>query len=934
MASNIHISINYQILILLILAIFYLLVHNAGKEKYILFWGSAWGLDLIRYAMEYAIEYGDMPNTFLIQVIVYGLLVISSILFTYGFQSFFEVNFLQKGLWIISLSLGWYAVNKILGSSNYIAVIPMYIFLGVMSIFSGTLIFKNFKSSKVISSLVIGILLILMGIREITFPIIKHFNLINYLVDFDLLYSLKVILAIALLMHFYEIASNILAIIFHKQEELMKSLNKEKEWLRVTLKSIGDGVIATDANGNIEFMNSTAERLTGYKEEEVLGKKIDEVFNIINEDTKEKAEVPIEKVLKTGNTTGLANHTALISKNGEIISIADSASPIKDSQGNIIGTVMVFRDISDKRKYEKLLKQYEFIVESSEEGIGTFDFNGIIQTWNKGCEKIYGYKAEEIIGNSIYMVIPDFEREKIKNILERLLKGEDVKSYEGIRVRKDGKLINVLVSIAALKNELGRYIGVSFISHDITENKKAEQILRRYKLLFDNINDIILFARYEDGKIIEVNKAAIKAYGYEMEELLKMDIFELCNCEKEELTQLLDVEDERGVLLNLQHKRKDGSKFYVEANVVSVDFENEKLIMTIIRDITERKLTQEKLEHLGTHDILTGLYNRNFFEEKMAFIEKNNVIPTGIIICDVDGLKLVNDTMGHKAGDMLLKTAADVLEKCFRGQDIIARIGGDEFAVILPNASIEIVEKAVDKIRKMVENSKFAFEKENIPLSMSIGYAVKNNSFKKIEEVFKEADNNMYREKLFHKRSSYREVLDSILKMFEIRQPKLQKHLKAVKEILVNFAEYLKLSQVRIKNLELLAEFHDIGIIGISDKILDKVDNLNEEEKLEFQKHCEIGYRIAMSSPDLAHLADMILMHHEWWNGQGYPLAVKGEDIPYECRILAIVDAYVQMIDEEGKGLSKEQALKEIEKMAGIQFDPILVEKFLAFMKD
>ncbi|KHO62989.1 diguanylate cyclase [Thermoanaerobacter sp. YS13] len=934
MFNNIHFSLNYQILILLILGVFYLIVHNAEKEKYILFWGSAWGLDLIRYAMEYAIEYGALPNTFLTQVIVYGLLVTSSILFTYGFQSFFEVNFLQKGLWIISLSLGWYSVNKILGSSNYIAVIPMYVFLGVISIFAGTLIFKNFKVSKVISSLIIGILLVLMGIRECAYPIIIHFNLINYLVDFDLLYSLKITLAIVLLMHFYEIANSMLAIIFNKQEELKESLNREKEWLQITLRSIGDGVIATDANGNIEFMNSTAERLTGYKEEEVLGKKIDEVFNIINEDTKEKAEVPIEKVLKTGNIIGLANHTALISKNGEIISIADSASPIKDSQGNIIGTVMVFRDISDKRKYEKLLKQYEFIVESSEEGIGTFDFNGIIQTWNKGCEKIYGYKAEEMIGKSIYMVIPDFERKKIKNILERLLKGEDVKSYEGIRVRKDGKLINVLVSISALKDELGRYIGVSFISHDITENKKAEQILRRYKLLFDDINDIILFAKYEDGKIIEVNKAAIKAYGYEMEELLKMDIFELCDCEKEELTQLLDVGDESGVLLNLQHKRKDGSKFYVEANVASVEFENEKLIMMIIRDITERKLTQDRLEHLGTHDILTGLYNRNFFEEKMTFIEKNNVIPTGIIICDVDGLKLVNDTMGHKAGDMLLKTAADVLGKCFRGQDIIARIGGDEFAVILPNASIEIVEKAVDRIRKMVKNSKFAFEKENIPLSMSIGYAVKNNSFKKIEEVFKEADNNMYREKLFHKRSSYREVLDSILKMFEIRQPKLQKHLKAVKEILVNFAEYLKLSQVRIKNLELLAEFHDIGMIGISDKILDKVDNLNEEEKLEFQKHCEIGYRIAMSSPDLAHLADMILMHHEWWNGQGYPLAVKGEDIPYECRILAIVDAYVQMIDEEWKGLSKEQALKEIEKMAGIQFDPILVEKFLAFMKD
>ncbi|WP_236617472.1 HD-GYP domain-containing protein [Thermoanaerobacter kivui] len=113
-----------------------------------------------------------------------------------------------------------------------------------------------------------------------------------------------------------------------------------------------------------------------------------------------------------------------------------------------------------------------------------------------------------------------------------------------------------------------------------------------------------------------------------------------------------------------------------------------------------------------------------------------------------------------------------------------------------------------------------------------------------------------------------------------------------------------------------------------------KLDNLSEEERVAFQKHCEIGYRIAMTSPDLAHLADMILMHHEWWNGSGYPLGVKGEDIPYECRILAIVDAYVSMTDTEGKAMPKEKALEEIKRMAEIQFDPILVEKFLAYMKD
>ncbi|AIS52880.1 diguanylate cyclase and metal dependent phosphohydrolase [Thermoanaerobacter kivui] len=524
MFDAVHISLNYQIIILLVLAMFYLFVHNAEKEKYIKFWGSAWGLDLIRYALEYMIEYKTIQNVPFTQVSIFILLLISSILFTYGFYSFFEINFSKKVLWLILLCCGWYGGGKILEKSNYIDVLPMYVFLGVMSIISGVLVFKNINLLKVVSSLVIGILFILIGIREITYPVINHFNLLNYLVDFDLLYSLKIIMAIVLLMQFYEIARNRLAAIDRKQKELINSLHEEKEWLKVTLKSIGDAVIATDANGNVKFMNPTVKKLTGYKEEEILGEKIDKVFNIINEDTKEKAEIPIEKVLKTGEITGLANHTALISKDGRVISIADSAAPIKDAEGNIIGTVMVFRDISDKREYEKLLKQYEFIVESSNEGIGSFDLEGIIQTWNKGCEKIYGYKADEIIGKSIYTLIPDFEKEKVKNILQRLLKGEEIKSYEGIRITKEGKTIHVLVSVAALKDELGRYIGISFISRDITENKKAEQILKRYKLLFNNINDIILFARYQDGKIIEANKAAVEAYGYELEELLKMDI--------------------------------------------------------------------------------------------------------------------------------------------------------------------------------------------------------------------------------------------------------------------------------------------------------------------------------------------------------------------------------------------------------------------------
>jgi diguanylate cyclase (GGDEF)-like protein/PAS domain S-box-containing protein len=931
MFEGIHISLNYQILILLFLASFYLFIHNAEKEKYILLWGGAWGSDFIRYIFEYAVIYKDLPNVFSIQVLIYLLSFFSLLLFSLGFFNYFKLPVgYKKYLWMLPVFPIWYSAGKLSGLPNYLSVFPTYLFLGLIQFISSIFILKRkYYYREGLSGAIMALFMIIIGMREITFPFVKHFNLKSYFIDFDLLFTLKLILVLLLLMQFYEEIVVKLASYNKKQEELLNSLYQEKEKLNITLRSIGDGVIATDTKGKIEFMNPAAEKLTGYKEEEALGKNVEEVFKIINELTGEKTEIPVEKVLKSGRVQGLANHTALLSRDGKMISIADSASPIKDAKGNIVGVVLVFSDVTKKREYERLLKQYEFIIKNSEEGIGSFDLEGKIRTWNKGCEKIYGYSAEEIIGKHIYTVIPEFERDKVNSIIDRLLKGEEVVPYEGIRRRKDGKYINVFVSIAAVKDELGRYTGISFISHDITEEKRTMLLLKRYKLLFDSINDIIFFARFDDGKIIEANKAAEGAYGYKIEELLNMYIFSLCGCKKEELFSLLEKSGSEGVILNFEYVKKSGELFYGEANMITVDFEEEKLIMAVVRDVTERKIAEEQIKHIGTHDLLTGLYNRNFFEEKLTEFEEKGITPVGLILCDVDGLKLINDTIGHKAGDQLLKKASEILKECFK-EDIVARIGGDEFAVILPGSNRKKLEEAIASIREKVGETIFQFEGEDYPLSISIGYSVKENNLQKLEQVFKEADDNMYREKLFHKRSHYRKMLDSILRTYRIRRPEYTKIEEEVKKLSVEFAKHIKLSPVRIKNLELLAEFRDIGMVGISEKVL-KENPLTEEELEEYKKHCEIGYRIALSSPDLAYIADMILMHHENWDGTGYPLGVKGEEIPYECRIVSIVEAYVQMIH---KGMSKEEALDELKKASAGLFDPILVEKFLDFMRD
>lgn len=169
------------------------------------------------------------------------------------------------------------------------------------------------------------------------------------------------------------------------------------------------------------------------------------------------------------------------------------------------------------------------------------------------------------------------------------------------------------------------------------------------------------------------------------------------------------------------------------------------------------------------------------------------------------------------------------------------------------------------------------------------------------------------------------------MKMLEARDFITEGHGDRLQALASKLAESIGMSDNEIKDMSLLGQFHDIGKVGISDAILFKPGKLNEEEALEMRRHTEIGYRIALSSPDLMHISDWIFKHHEWWNGEGYPFGLKGEDIPIQCRIVAIVDAYDAMTNDRPyrKALEKKTAVAELKRCAGIQFDPILVDKFI-----
>ena len=363
-----------------------------------------------------------------------------------------------------------------------------------------------------------------------------------------------------------------------------------------------------------------------------------------------------------------------------------------------------------------------------------------------------------------------------------------------------------------------------------------------------------------------------------------------------------------------------------------------KLIPTVERELKEaelrreRKHVDEQLRYLSLHDPLTKLYNRAYFEEEINRLEKGRFDAVGIIIGDVDGLKLINDTLGHSVGDAMLVTAASIIRECFRASDVVARVGGDEFVILLPNAERKAVESACLRIQNAVSN--YNTYDSQIPLSISLGFAVNRGKPVGMKDLYREADNNMYREKLHHSQSARSAIVQTLKKALEARDFMTSGHVNRLQLWIGTFAQTIGIPEQCVNDLLLLAQFHDIGKVGIPDSILFKSNYLTPGEYAEIQRHCEIGYRIAQSSPDLVPIADLILKHHEWWNGKGYPLGIKGEEIPLECRILAITDAYESMTGERPyrKPMSCEEAIAELKNCAGSQFNPELVDKFVQLL--
>jgi PAS domain S-box-containing protein len=261
------------------------------------------------------------------------------------------------------------------------------------------------------------------------------------------------------------------------RKRVEEELRKRSEWLRITLASIGDAVISTDAEARVTFMNGVAEALTGWTQSEAVGRPLSEVFQIVNERTREPSANPALRTLREGTVVGLANHTILIARDGKERPIDDSAAPIRDDSGAAVGAVLVFRDVTERREAEEAQARLAAIVDSSQDAIISKTLDGVIRTWNTGAERLFDYAPHEAIGRPITLIIPPDRRDEEYEILARISRGERIEHFETVRVSKHGRFIDISLTVSPIRNSEGRVVGASKVARDITDRKRIDKAL-------------------------------------------------------------------------------------------------------------------------------------------------------------------------------------------------------------------------------------------------------------------------------------------------------------------------------------------------------------------------------------------------------------------------------------------------------------------------
>jgi diguanylate cyclase (GGDEF)-like protein/PAS domain S-box-containing protein len=527
------------------------------------------------------------------------------------------------------------------------------------------------------------------------------------------------------------------------------SATEINEHFKSIVRSSEDAIISKTVSGIVTSWNKGSEKLFGYSAQEMIGNSM---LMLFPKDRSNEESFILDLIIAGEKVEHF--DSIRIHKSGKLVDVSVTISPIRDSFGMIIGSSTIARDISRRKQLEGMQNQFRAIIEFSDDAIISMAPNGIIQSWNRGAEAIFGYSASEMIGLPVSTLLPPGKSDDGNDDWEKLKKGEKIEPLESIRICKDGRPIAVSITTSAIRDARERIVGISKIIQDITLKKYHETRLQLTSSVFTNTNEGILITDAK-GTILEVNDSFLRISGYSRNEILGKTptIFRSSRHDPKFINAIRELLMSTGTYQGeAWSRRKDGSAYasLLTINLVKDEAGEIKHYVSLISDITPLRKKQEQMEHLAHFDALTDLPNRillaDRLQQAMAHVSRHKQ-SLAVLYLDLDYFKEVNDKHGHNAGDQLLITVSHRMKDALRNVDTLARIGGDEFVAVLldvgtPVECNHLAERILHACAEPV-----LIDGNLLQVSASIGMTIYPQDNTDADELMRHADRAMYEAK-------------------------------------------------------------------------------------------------------------------------------------------------------------------------------------------
>ncbi|MFL0195442.1 diguanylate cyclase [Clostridium sp. WILCCON 0269] len=523
--------------------------------------------------------------------------------------------------------------------------------------------------------------------------------------------------------------------------------NKKQRLCQEVIDNAKDIIFMLDENGKILNANKEAVKEYGYTYDEF--KSLD-VFDLRNSKNKDF----IFKQFDEAKAGSIEFETIHYRKDGSYFP-AEVKSFVIDID-NYKYVASIIRNIVNRRRIEEEMKNLSSIVESSDDAIIGKSTDGIIKSWNKGAEKLYGYTKNEIIGKHISVIYFDNDYERIKETLNRVNDGIKIQNHEIYMKKSNGEAVAVSITVSPIYDIDNNIIGASSIARDITEKQKLIERLNeneeKYRTLYSSMSQGVALHQIivddnnvpVDYRFLDMNDSFQKILNIKAEDYIGKTVLEVLPETEKYWIENYGRVALSGQPLNFENYSKEFNKYF---NIYAY---SPKLgqFAVLVTDVTERKLSE--IENTVT-DGLTGIYNRRYINERLPIDVNNSIIhghPLSVIMTDIDHLKNINDKYGHVVGDRIIKDFANLIKNSIRkGSDWVGRYGGDEFLIVLNNTELENAYNVAEKIRKTISDTIFEYGDTNVRITSSFGlYSIEDEKLD-VENILIKVDKNLYEAK-------------------------------------------------------------------------------------------------------------------------------------------------------------------------------------------